>query len=192
MLSPSQQEIVTQLTKGVAVTKSARRGCHHQVNKRLSHSRLKKWGHQVHPSSGDNKSTFWAGTPSQHKKRGHQVKPGSGDTKSTHKDRETPSQPTEKGRGHKVNTRKSCRAYQMIVWKRSIRRETLGSGEANEGHKPPASCPSPPAPHSREATRPNPLSTLLPLEITATTYCSTIFTTHIFSIYSHLCIYVSM
>ena len=30
------------------------------------------------------------------------------------------------------------------------------------------------------------------LEIIATTYCSKIFKTHVFSLYSHLCIYVSM
>jgi len=32
----------------------------------------------------------------------------------------------------------------------------VGAGEPNEGHKPPASCPSPPAPKTREATGPNP------------------------------------
>jgi len=30
------------------------------------------------------------------------------------------------------------------------------------------------------------------LETIATTYCSTIFKTHVFSLYSHLCIYVSI
>jgi len=35
----------------------------------------------------------------------------------------------------------------------------MGAGEANGGRKPPASCPSPPAPNTREATGPNPLST---------------------------------
>jgi hypothetical protein len=34
--------------------------------------------------------------------------------------------------------------------------ETGGAGEANGGRKPPASCPSPPAPDTREATGPNP------------------------------------
>jgi len=32
----------------------------------------------------------------------------------------------------------------------------MGAGEANGGGKPPASCPSPPAPSTREATGPNP------------------------------------
>jgi len=32
----------------------------------------------------------------------------------------------------------------------------VGAGEANGGRKPPASCPSPPAPNTREATGPNP------------------------------------
>jgi len=35
----------------------------------------------------------------------------------------------------------------------------VGAGEANGGRKPPASCPSPPAPNTREATGPNPQST---------------------------------
>jgi len=32
----------------------------------------------------------------------------------------------------------------------------VGADEANGGRKPPASCPSPPAPNTREATGPNP------------------------------------
>ena len=32
----------------------------------------------------------------------------------------------------------------------------MGAGEANVGRKPPASCPSPPAPNTREATGSNP------------------------------------
>jgi hypothetical protein len=32
----------------------------------------------------------------------------------------------------------------------------VGAGEANGGRKPPASCPSPPAPNTTEATGPNP------------------------------------
>jgi len=32
----------------------------------------------------------------------------------------------------------------------------VGAGEANGGRKPPATCPSPPAPNTREATGPNP------------------------------------
>jgi len=32
----------------------------------------------------------------------------------------------------------------------------VGVGKANGGRKPPASCPSPPAPNTREATGPNP------------------------------------
>jgi len=36
----------------------------------------------------------------------------------------------------------------------------VGAGEANGGCKPPATCPSPPAPNTREATVPNPKSTL--------------------------------
>jgi hypothetical protein len=35
----------------------------------------------------------------------------------------------------------------------------VGAGEANGGRKPPASCPSPPTPNTREATGPNPEST---------------------------------
>jgi hypothetical protein len=35
----------------------------------------------------------------------------------------------------------------------------VGAGEANGGRKPPASCPSPPAPNTREATGPNPVPT---------------------------------
>jgi len=77
--SPSRQKVVTQSTNGVAVTKSARRGCRHQVDKRSSHSRPKERRHQVNPRSGDTKSTQGAGTPSQ---------------------------PTEKGRGHQVNPRR--------------------------------------------------------------------------------------
>jgi len=34
--------------------------------------------------------------------------------------------------------------------------EAGGGGEANGGRKPPASCPSPPAPNTRVATGPNP------------------------------------
>jgi hypothetical protein len=33
---------------------------------------------------------------------------------------------------------------------------SMGAGEAKGGRKPPASCPSPPAPNTREATGPNP------------------------------------
>jgi len=36
----------------------------------------------------------------------------------------------------------------------------VGAGEANGGRKPPATCPSPPALNTREATGPNPYSTL--------------------------------
>jgi hypothetical protein len=36
---------------------------------------------------------------------------------------------------------------------------SMGAGEANGGRKPPASCPSPPAPNTREATGPNPVPT---------------------------------
>jgi len=32
----------------------------------------------------------------------------------------------------------------------------VGAGGANGGRKPPATCPSPPAPNTREATGPNP------------------------------------
>jgi len=32
----------------------------------------------------------------------------------------------------------------------------VGAGEANGGRKPPATCPSPPALNTREATGPNP------------------------------------
>jgi len=35
----------------------------------------------------------------------------------------------------------------------------MGAGEANGGRKPPASCPSPPAPNTREATSLMPEST---------------------------------
>jgi hypothetical protein len=34
--------------------------------------------------------------------------------------------------------------------------EAGGAGEVNGGRKPPAFCPSPPAPNTREATGPNP------------------------------------
>jgi len=138
MSSPSRQEVVTQLTEGVVVTKSTEGrhtvdqwGCRHQVSKKGMSS----------PSRQEvvTQSTEGVGTPSQPKGRGHQVNPGvgtpsqptekgGGDTKSTHGEREgTPSQPTEKGRGHQVNPRKSHRAYQLIDSKRSIRRETPGS-----------------------------------------------------------------
>jgi hypothetical protein len=40
----------------------------------------------------------------------------------------------------------------------------VGAGEANGGRKPPASCPSPPAPNTREATGPNPMPTELDIE----------------------------
>jgi hypothetical protein len=103
MLSPSRQEVVTQSTNGVAVTKSPRRGCRHQVDKRLSHSRPKKWGHQVNPRSGDTKST---------QEWGHQVNPRSGDTKSTH-ERGQQVNPRKNGKGHQVNPQKSRRAYQL-------------------------------------------------------------------------------
>ena len=33
---------------------------------------------------------------------------------------------------------------------------SMGAGETSGGRKPPASCPSPPAPNTREATGPNP------------------------------------
>jgi hypothetical protein len=161
MSSPSRQEVVTQLTEGVVVTKSTegrhtvdqwscrhqvgkkvvtqstRRsshcrpmelpspsrqegGCHHQVDRRSSHSRpmelpspsrqegrhtvdQKEWGYQVNPRSGDTKST---------QQWGHQVNPRSEDTNSTQEwghqvnpGAGTPSQPTEKGRGHTVDSR---------------------------------------------------------------------------------------
>ena len=38
MSSPSRQEVITQLTEGVAVTKSTRGGCRHQADKRSLHS----------------------------------------------------------------------------------------------------------------------------------------------------------
>ena len=140
MSSPSRQEVVTQLTEGVVVTRSSRGhhtvdqwGCRHQVSKKgmLSPSRqevvtqspegagtpsqprsrdtksTQERVHQVNPRGGDSKSTG---------ERGHQVnRRAEGDTKSTHGEREgTPSQPTEKGRGHHVNLWKRCRAYQLI------------------------------------------------------------------------------
>ena len=36
----------------------------------------------------------------------------------------------------------------------------MGAGEANGARKPPASCPSPPAPQTKEATGPYPQSTI--------------------------------
>jgi len=114
MSLPSRQEVIPQSTNGVAVSKSATRGCRHQVNMRSSHSRATERGHQVNPGtgtpsqpmSGDIKLTQGAGTPSQPKERGHQVNPQRmGDTKSTHRERETPSQPSEKGR-HRLNPRR--------------------------------------------------------------------------------------
>jgi len=235
MLSPSRQEVITQSTNGVAITKSARMGCRHQVDQRSSQSRLKERGHQVNPGA-------W--TPSEPKGRGHQVitragktsQPKSGrghqvahrgrggDTKSTHGEREgTPSQPkswwghqvAHRARGHQVSPREKGarinwsiergrlggkhRAHSLIQakkkgWRSSIvyqskvkenyrlideeqRRKSqcqlpkpqrnaeyrywslllaMGAGEANGGPKPPATCPSLPAPNTKDATGPNP------------------------------------
>ena len=108
--SLSRQEIITQSTDSVVVTKSTRGrhtvdrwGCRHQVSKRGEViNKLTRGRHTVDRRSGDTKSPHAAGTPSQPKQRGHQVNPGRGDTKST-QGAGTPSQPTERGR--QVNPR---------------------------------------------------------------------------------------
>jgi len=46
----------------------------------------------------------------------------------------------------KPNAEYQCRALLLA----------MGAGEAHRDRKPPASCPSPPAPNTREATGPNP------------------------------------
>jgi hypothetical protein len=112
-----REDVVTQSTKGVIVTKSIkwgllsqegnvvtkptrgrytvdRRGCRHQVDRRSSHSRPMELPSASRQKVRGHQVNPAVGTPSQPKERRHQVNPGVG----------TPSQPKE--RGHQVNPQK--------------------------------------------------------------------------------------